>query len=106
MPSSTAIEADLFGDADDALDLVNLNVDGPIEHRPQLLDNFQPRIGFVPVVNTGPLVEKCDVDEFMGRGTSEKNVVALLLVFQLGVREMLGYELNALAIVLWFEFVV
>jgi len=38
-------------------------------------------------------------------GTSEKNVVALLLVFQLGVREMLGYELNALAIVLWSEFV-
>src|SRR6266446_4603883 len=58
-----------------------------------------------PVVHTGPLVEKCDVDDFMGRGTSEKHVVPLLLVLQLGVREMLGYELNALAIVLRFEFV-
>src|SRR5215467_11969315 len=34
--------------AGDALDLGNLNVNRPVEHRPQLLDQGQPRIGFGP----------------------------------------------------------
>src|SRR5215470_10880376 len=59
----------------------------------------------MPVVHASPVVEERNVDELMGRGTPQKNVVPLLLVLQLAVGEEGGDELDALTIVFRFELV-